>query len=341
MSSRVGYLALWILLSSGIVAPAGAQEKIVLVGSGSNVPLYLFDAWAREFGERNGSVQVRYLPLGTEESIKQISHGIGDFGDGEVPLSDQLLHGSGIRLISLPVVLVGIVPVYNLGGNPQLNFTGELLGEIYLGTVKNWQDPHIAKLNPGIALPDLPIQVVHRSPGKGSNYIFTDFLSKTNAQFRAQIGRTPSPKWPLGTEAERGQDMVQMVASTRGAIGYVEASFARNGGLGYAKVENASGHLISATRASIEAAGAALEHSVSQDFRLDMTNAPGSESYPMASFSWIYVPVSGGSLERRKALKQFLNWALDDGQRIAAELGYASLPDGVAARERAAVGALQ
>jgi phosphate transport system substrate-binding protein len=341
MSSRVRHLALWILLWSGLVAPAGGQDKIVLVGSGSNVPLYLFDAWAREFGGRNASVQVRYLPLGTEESIKQISHGIGDFGDGEVPLSDQLLHGSGIRLISLPIVLVGIVPVYNLAGNPQLNFTGELLGEIYLGTVKNWQDPRIAKLNPGIALPDLPIQVVHRSPGKGSNYIFTDFLSKTNAQFRAQIGRSASPKWRLGTEAERGQDMVQMVASTRGAIGYVEASFARNGSVGYAKVENASGHLISATRASIEAAGAALEHSVPQDFRLDMTNAPGSESYPVASFSWIYVPVSGVSLERRKALKQFLNWALDDGQRTAAELGYATLPDGVAARERAAVSALQ
>jgi phosphate transport system substrate-binding protein len=324
-----------------LIPAAVAQDTIVLVGSGSNVPLYLYDAWTREFNQHNTGVQVRYLPLGTAEGIKQISHGVGDFGGGEVPLSDEQIHGAGIRLISLPAVLVGIVPVYNLPGNPQLNFSGELLGEIYLGSVRNWQDSRIAKLNPGVTLPNLPLKVVHRSPGKGSNYIFTDFLSKTNSQFRAQVGKSPSPRWPLGTDAERGQDMVQAIAETAGSIGYVEASFARVSGIGYGRVQNASGIFVNATPASISGACAALEHSMPDDFRLDMTNAPGADSYPLASFSWIYVPASGIAAARRKALTDFLNWSLADGQKIAAKIGYAPLPDDIVAKARAAVRSLR
>lgn len=329
------------ILASAFAVASAAQDKIVLVGSGSNVPLYLYEAWTREFNKQNLTIQVRYLPLGTAESIKQISHGVGDFGDGEVPLGDEQMHGLGTVLISLPAVLVGIVPVYNLPGNPELNFSGEVLGEIYLGTVKNWQDPRIARLNPGAALPNLPVKVVHRSPGKGSNYIFTDFLSKTSAQFRGQVGKSPSPKWPLGSDAERGQDMVQMVAETPGAIGYVEADFAKVAGIGYGRVQNASGHFVPATPASIAAACAARLHSIPEDFRVDMTNAPGADSYPLTSFSWIYIPNSGGSPARRTALKGFLNWALEDGQRIAAENGYAPLPESIASRARSVVRSLQ
>lgn len=334
-------VVLAILLSAMAAAPAAGQDKIVLVGSGSNVPLYLYEAWTHEFNQENATLQVKYLPLGTAESIKQISHGVGDFGDGEVPLSDEQMHAAGTGLISLPAVLVGIVPVYNLPGNPELNFSGELLGEMYLGSVKNWQDPRIAKLNPGLALPNLPVKIIHRSPGKGSNYIFTDFLSKTNAQFRIQVGKSPSPRWPLGADAERGQDMVQMVTETPGAIGYVEADFAKIGGIGYGRVQNASGRFVTATPATIAAACAARLHSIPEDFRVDMTDAPGADSYPLTSFSWIYVPRSGDSPDRRKALRDFLNWSLDDGQRIAAKIGYAPLPDSIAAKARAVVSSLQ
>jgi phosphate transport system substrate-binding protein len=327
----------WLLLC----APATAQDKIVLVGSGSNLPLHLYEAWTREFDSRNPGTQVRYLPLGTAESIKQISHGIGDFGGGDIPLSDDLAQASTAGLISVPTILVGIVPVYNLPGSPQLNFSGDLLSEIYLGRVKSWQDSRIAKLNPGVVLPNLSVKIIHRSPGKGSNYIFTEFLSKTNAQFRAQVGTSPSPKWPIGANAERSQDMMQMVASNPGAIGYVEIGFAKAGGVGYGRVQNAAGHFVIATATSITAACAALQHSLPKDFRLDMTNAPGADSYPLTSFSWIYLPRSGDSPVRRKALKDFLNWSLDDGQRIAANIGYAPLPSNIAAKARAVVSTLQ
>src|SRR5579864_3132741 len=183
--------------------------------------------------------------------------------------------------LTIPTALVAIVPIYNLPGNPELNFSGALLAEIYLGTVKNWNDPQIAHLNPTVELPDLPVSVVHRSPGKGSNFIFTDFLSKTSPRFRAEVGKSPSPHWPVGSEADRGQDMVKTVASRRGAIGYVDLGFVRNSGVGYGRVENAAGHFVRAITASIEAACTALERSLPDDFRLDVINAPGKDSYPM------------------------------------------------------------
>ena len=187
------------------------------------------------------------MPLGTTESIRQIKVGIGDFGGGEIPLTDGEMRDSKIAMM-IPTVLVGIVPIYNLPGNPELNFSGGLLAEIYLGTVKNWNDPQIARLNPSVELPDLPISVVHRSQGKGSSLIFTGFLSKTNPRFRAEVGASPSPRWPLGAEADLSQDMVTKVVATRGSIGYVDLTFVRNSGLGYGRVQNVAGRFVRATR---------------------------------------------------------------------------------------------
>lgn len=322
---------------SGLCAgPAVAQERVVIVGSGSNVPDRLYQAWVSQFNKKNNHVRVQYLPLGTSESIKQISEGSGDFGGGEIPLSNEQMHNSKTQLTPIPMVLVGIVPIYNLSGSPELNFSGELLAQIYLGTVKNWKDARISKLNPGVEFPDLEISVIHRSAGKGSNYIFTDFLSKTDSQFRTEIGKGPSPKWRRGTDANRGEDMVERVASTRGAVGYVESNLTRNAGVGYGRVQNAAGQFVRATPESIAAACAAAENSPGNS----LTNGPGRDSYPMASFTWIYAPSSGTSSERRKALKQFLMWGLQEGQEVARSLGYAPLPDRIASKAQAAVGSL-
>ncbi|PYY08515.1 MAG: hypothetical protein DMG69_14900 [Acidobacteria bacterium] len=199
--------------------------------------------------------------------MKQVSEGCGDFGGGEVPLTREQTRSAKVTLGQIPTVLVGIVPIYNLAGGPELNFSGELLANIFLGNIKSWKDPRIAKLNPGITLPDLPIAIVHRTPGRGSNYIFSDFLSKTSSEFRSKIGKSPSPKWRLGADPNRGEDMVEKVAATAGAIGYVEVDFARRSDIGYGKVQNAAGHFIKATSASIAAACAAVEESISCRFR--------------------------------------------------------------------------
>jgi phosphate transport system substrate-binding protein len=238
-------------------------------------------------------------------------------------------------------VLVALVPIYKLPGNPELHFSGELLAQIFLGDIKTWKDSRIEKLNAGVSLPDLPIKVVHRTPGKGSNYIFTDFLSKISSEWRTKVGKSPSPKWPVGDDANRGEDMVEKVSASPGAIGYVELNFARRPDIGYGDVQNAAGHFIKATPATITAACNAEGKSIPGDFRASLTNAPGKDSYPLSSFTWIYAPVSGLASERAHALKQFLSWGLDDGQNIARTMGYATLPADLASRARKMANSIQ
>ena len=322
-------------------ASDAAQSKISLVGSGSNVPINLYSAWTDEFNKKNASIQVRYLSMSTMEGIRQISEGSGDFAAGEIPLSQEQMHGGKVSLVQLPTVIVGIVPIYNLPGTPDLYFSGEVLAQIYLGTIKNWKDSRVAKLNPGASLPDLPIEVVHRTPGKGSNYIFSDFLSKTSPEFRAQVGRSASPKWPVGMEANRGEDMVEKVSAHPGAIGYVELNFARRSDIGYGSVQNSAGRFVRATPDTITAACKAVEKSIPADFNVSMTEAPGKNSYPIASFTWIYVPASGAPAERSHAVKQFLSWGLSDGQEMARGMGYATLPTGILSKAKATLNSVQ
>jgi phosphate transport system substrate-binding protein len=329
--------ACFLLVLSCVVR---AQDKISLVGSGSNVPSPLYAVWSDAFNQKSTSAQVRYLSMSTLEGIANVGKGTGDFAAGEVPLSDEQMHGSKTTLIELPSVLVALVPIYNLPGGPQVRFSGKVLAQIFLGDIKNWHDPQIVKINPGVSLPDMPIHVVHRSAGKGSNYIFTDFLSKSDPAWQSKVGKSPSPTWPVGEEANRGEDMVTKVAATQGAIGYVEASFARHAAIGYGDVENSAGQFVRATPASITASCTAMEKSIRDDFRVSLAGAPGKESYPIASFTWLYVPVSGLAPERTRALKQFLEWALGPGQEIARSNGYAPLPTAIAERARERVKAI-
>src|SRR6202034_1772493 len=184
----LSHIWLFSLLALGLRgAPVYAQDAVILVGSGSTVPALLYRPWAEEFGKRSRNTQMRYLPVGTSEGVKQIAHGVGDFAAGEAQLTDEERKAGD--LIELPVVLIAIVPIYNLPDvHHELRLSGEVLAEIFLGDLKMWNAPQIAKLNPQIALPNLPIKVVNRPPGKGSNYVFTDFLSKVSSRFRAQVG---------------------------------------------------------------------------------------------------------------------------------------------------------
>src|ERR1035438_9946154 len=194
-SSRSSVLRVWLTLVFVISLrhPLGfAQEAVVLVGSGSSVPAPLYNKWAQEYNKRNPGIQMKYVPAGTSEGIKLVSHGSGDFGAGEAQLTAaERKEGN---LIELPTVLIGIVPIYNLPGvHTELRFSGELLAEIFLGQVKLWNASQISKLNPNVSLPSLPIKVIYRPAGKGSNYVFSEFLSKTSSKFRKQIGTSASP----------------------------------------------------------------------------------------------------------------------------------------------------
>src|SRR5579863_3095827 len=248
----------WILAVALPGTPAHAQTNtVVLVGTGSSVPAPLYNRLAQEYAKRGINAQMKYLAIGTSEGIKQISHGSGDFGAGEVRLSAEQRAESG--LIELPAVLIAIVPVYNLPDVRELKLSGEVLAAIFLGDVKSWDAPQIAKLNPDVTLPNLPIQVVNRPAGKGSNYVFTDFLSKVSSKFRTQVGISPSPKWPVGEPAERSSDMADKVKSSHGALGFVEYQYAVKNGISQAAVQNAGGRFVKASAESISAACTAVE----------------------------------------------------------------------------------
>src|SRR5580765_3180839 len=315
-----------ITILAGVCAALVAAEPqgVVLVGAGSSVPLPLYRKWADLYNQNSKTVQLQYLPLGTIEGIAQITHGTSDFGAGEVPLTiEERRLGN---LTELPVVLIGIVPVYNLPGIKNLRLSGDALAEVYLGRITHWNDPAIVKLNPEITLPNLPIRVVYRPTGKGSNYVFTDYLSKVSAKFRDQIGRTASPKWPVGQPAERSSDMADKVKSTSGALGYVELQYADDNQITHASVLNASGKFVKATAASITAACAAVEAPGWDKLAALLTNAPGSDSYPISSFTWLYVRPSARAQRRTTALVGLLNWAFSAGQNVAIQEGYSNLP---------------
>ena len=231
-------------------------------------------------------------------------------------------------MIALPVVLIGIVPIYNLPNvHQQLRLSGEVLAGIYMGEIKTWNAPQIAKLNPGINLPGLPIQVINRPAGKGSNYIFTSFLSATSSKFRAQIGVTPSPMWPVGAAAERSSDMADKVKSTPGSIGFVEYQYAIKNSIQHAAVLNPTGEFIEASNETIAAACKAVETPRWNNFSASLINAPGANSYPITSFSWIYLRQRSDNPSRALGLSNLLNWIYTDGRQFAILEGYSELPD--------------
>ncbi len=331
MRRRLLVVAGTALLFLSRVPTAKAQGALVLVGSGSTVPAPLVSKWTEVYNRRATNVQIRYVASGTDEGITAISHGSGDFAMGEVPLTSQQHLKSG--LIPIPAVVIGIVPIYNLPGNPpDLKFSGEVLADIFLGRITNWNAPALGKLNPGVKLPDLAIRVINRPPGKGSNYIFTEYLSKVSPRFRSEVGVSASPKWPVGKPAARSSEMVETVMSEMGAIGYVEAQYAIQSRIPFGEVLNPSGHFVKASSESLTEACRAVEAPDFDKFSASLTNAPGEHSFPIASFDWFYLRSDADDIKRVAAMEEFLDWVFSDGQRIAADAGYADLPVPLRAR---------
>ena len=328
-----------ILIGSLCPALFAAEQGVMLVGAGSSVPLPLYLKWADLYNQNNRTVQLQYVAMGTIEGIAQITHGTSDFGAGEVPLTAEERRLG--NLTELPVVLIGIVPIFNLPGIPNLRLSGDVLAEVYLGHISHWNDPAIVKLNPGIALPSLPIRIIYRPAGKGSNYVFTEYLSKVNARFRDQVGKSASPKWPVGQAAERSSDMADKVKSTPGALGYVELQYADDNRITHASMLNAAGKFVKATAASITAACTAVEAPGWDKLSASLTNPPGANSYPISSFTWLYVRPSARDQRRTAALVGLLNWAFSDGQSIAIEEGYSDLPKPLVVKVLAKINAMR
>ena len=318
-----------VILGGILLLPVAtpSQEKIVLVETGSSMPEPLYKNWIDEFHKQQPSIDIRYMATGSAESARNVLAGSGDFGGGDAPIPEAQLRAEGKSILELPAVLIGIVIIYELPDvKGELKLTGPVLASIFLGKIKSWNDPLIAKLNPEMNLPELPIQVLHRNEGKGSNYILSDYLAKVSPEFLASAGRGESPKWPVGQGFQRSLDLVAKLRGTPGAIGYTELNLAAGSAVRMASIKNAAGEFIKPAANSIAAAATASGSKMNNDFRVSLTNAPGRESYPISSFTWLYVPAIAKDPGRGSIVASYLKWVYTSGQKIAQEKGYAILP---------------
>ena len=324
-----------LILAVAVVVPAAmnGQETTVLVVTGSSMPEPLYLKWNDEYHKQQPNVKVRYLPEGSGAGASRVLTGTGDFAGGDAPIPEKELKTATSQIVELPTILIGIVMIYNLPGiSGELHLSGPVLASIYLGKITEWNDPAVAKLNPGTRLPEIPIKVVHRSAGKGSSYILTDFLSKASPEFLSHIGRSESPDWPVGANAGRTQDMVDKIEATAGAIGYTELNIAEKASLRMASIRNEDGEFIHPSARSIAAAARAMSRKTMDDFRISLTNGPGRDTYPISSFTWFYVPAAAKDSQRGRAVEEYLKWVYSSGQKLAQDEGYPPLPEELLAK---------
>ncbi len=252
-------------------------------------------------------------------------------------MSDEQLAQAKTKILHVPTVLGAVVPAYNVPGvKTELKFTPQALAGIFLGKITSWNDKAIADANPGVSLPNQPIVVIHRSDGSGTTFVWTDYLSKVSPEWKDQVGKGTSVKWPVGLGGKGNEGVAGMIRQMEGSLGYVELIYAEQNKIPYGSVRNAAGNFVKASLESTTAAAASVKD-MPADFRVSITNPPGKDAYPIASFTWLLIPTTGKDAGKSRVLKDFLQWMLQDGQRLATQLTYAPLPQQVKEKVRAAI----
>jgi phosphate transport system substrate-binding protein len=313
----------WMAVVAVAVAHAAAAEGIH--GAGATFPAPVYNAWATAY-QASGGAQVSYDAVGSGAGIDRIRRHEVDFGATDAPLTSGELAGS--QLMQFPVVVGGVVPVINITGiKPgRLRLTGAVLADIYLGRIKKWNDAAIAALNPHQPLPNTNITVVYRSDESGTSLLWTDFLSRSSADWKSSVGASLKPKWPTGVGGSGNDGVASYVQRTRFAIGYVEYIYARKHQLSDVALRNHDGRFVEASRDTFRAAAESADWHVENGFQQLPADLPGNESWPITGASFILVgaaPAAGGNTT---PVLRFFNWALHQGEPIARELDYASVP---------------
>jgi phosphate transport system substrate-binding protein len=307
-----------------------------LNGAGATFPYPMYSKWFSEFHKANPSIQINYQSIGSGGGIRQLQEGTVDFGASDGPMTDEQLAETKVKILHVPTVLGSVVPAYNVPGVTQeLKFTPDVLAGIFLGKIKNWSDPAIAKANPGVKFPNREIVVAHRSDGSGTTYVFTDYLSKVSPEWQKTVGKGTSVKWPSGIGGKGNEGVAGTIVQIQGSIGYVELIYAVQNKIPFGTVQNAAGTFVKASLESTTAAAASAK--MPADFRVSITNAPGKNAYPIASFTWLLVPVQSKDAAKGKVLKDFLSWMLDKGEAMTGQLTYAPLPTEVSKMVRAEI----
>ena len=327
---------------SSNAAPAPAPDTIMLNGAGASFPYPIYAKWFSDYNKIHSDIQINYQSIGSGGGIRQLLSGTVDFGASDAPMTDEQLSQAKSKVLHFPTVLGAVVPTYNIPGvSHELEFTGQVLADIFLGKVTKWNDPEIVNLNKGANLPAQDIVVVHRAEASGTSYVWTDYLSKVSPEWQSKVGRNTSLNWPVGLGGKGNEGVTGLVKQTPGAIGYVELIYAVQNQIPYGRVRNAVVVFLKADLAGVTAAAAGYAKSMPEDFRISITNAPGKAAYPICSFTYLLVPTRIEDANKKQVIKDFLTWMLNDGQKAAEPLSYARLPKEVVAKELKQISQIQ
>ncbi|HBA88877.1 MAG TPA: phosphate ABC transporter substrate-binding protein PstS [Geobacter sp.] len=324
-------IAIAALAVAALAATAGtASAETLINGAGATFPYPLYSKWFSEYAKVDHSVKFNYQSIGSGGGIKQISAQTVDFGASDKFLSDSELSAAPGKLIHIPTVMGAVVVTYNLPGVPTgLKLNSEDVANIYLGKITMWNDARIADDNKGVNLPSKPIIVVHRSDGSGTTSIFTDYLNGVNKEWAQKVGKGASVKWPAGLGGKGNEGVAGQVKTTPYSIGYVELAYAFENKLPYAFLKNQAGVFVEPSIKSTSAAAAAAVKHMPADYRISLVNQPGKDAYPVVGFTWLLVYEQQKDAVKGGKLVEFLNWSMTKGQKMAAPMLYAPLPENV------------
>jgi phosphate transport system substrate-binding protein len=326
-----------LLLAGLLLALPLMGENTQLNGAGATFPYPMYSKWFSEYNKLHPDVQINYQSIGSGGGIRQVLNGTVDFGASDGPMTDEQLKEAKFKILHIPTVLGAVVPAYNVPGiSGEVKFTPEALAGIFLGKVQNWNDPAIAKANPGVNFPNQSIIVVHRSDGSGTSYIFTDYLSKISSDWESTVGKGASPKWPVGLGGKGNEGVAGQIRQLPGSIGYIELIYAVENKIPYGSVKNAAGNFVKASLDGVTEAAASVK-TMPADFRVSITNPPGKTAYPISSFTWLLIPEASKDAKKGKILADFLGWMVTDGQKMTNQLSYAPLPPTVVEKVKAAI----
>jgi phosphate transport system substrate-binding protein len=311
-----------------------------LTGAGATFPYPIYSKWFSEYSAAHPGVEINYQSIGSGGGIRQVTAGLVDFGASDMPMTDDLLAGSKVKLVHIPTVLGAVVPIFNVPGVSDIKFSGDVLADIFLGKITQWNDGRIAKDNPGVNLPAQKIIVVHRSDGSGTSFIWTDYLSKVNSEWSNGPGKGTALNWPVGVGGKGNEGVAGLVRQLPGAIGYVELIYALQNKISFGEVKNPAGNWIRASIEGVTAAAASIKQ-LPADYRVSITNAPGADSYPISSFTYLLIPVHPADPAKGKVIVDMLSWIVKSGESEVSSLSYAPLPANVAEKVLKTIYSLQ
>jgi phosphate transport system substrate-binding protein len=327
--------AVAVVLAGASVATAA---DVRLQGGGATFPAPLYLRWVTEYQKAHPDVKIDYQSIGSGGGIKGITDKTFNFAGSDAPMNKKELEAAGgaENLIEVPSVAGAVVPAYNLPGlSKDLNFTGDVIAQIYMGKINKWNDPKIAALNPGVTLPDKAITPAWRTDGSGTTFVFTNYLVTQSNDFKGTVGPGKQVKWPIGQGGKGNEGVAAIVQQTPGAIGYIELNYAAANKIAFGAIKNTAGEFVKASGETVAAAGAGAASKLSgNQLAADIWNQPGANAYPISAFTYLIVhkDLSAGKAvtpEEAKALTEFLWWATHDGQKFASEMGYAPLAEPV------------